>query len=131
MKYVTIVLLTVVFLVGSFGCASADLMGTSRQVGSMERLRLSAQDHLNKAETLEQEIEQLAEKVITLDQKVAKYREKPYLDTKGIRRTGLKLLMGTTLHEIKTLEEQMAWHQKEASRLANLEQSSEGGGSRS
>ena len=121
MKYITIVFVMVVCLFGLIGGATADIREPSIHVGSMQGALLSAQDHLSHAQNLEQKIDRLAKKVIEADQKVAKYNEKPYLDTKGIRRTGLKLLMGSTLTEIKELREQVAWHRAEASRLAKLE----------
>lgn len=130
MKFITMVLLTGVFFIGSLGWASADLMDSSMHARTMNRLQLNAQDHLSKARSLEQEIKRLAEKIVKLDQRVTTYEKKPYLDTKDIRRTGLKLLMGSKLNKLKTLRVQMAWHHKEANRLADLENSSEGVDSR-
>ncbi len=124
MKYIMMVFFPVAFLIGSVSPASADLMDSSRHSEFIEQPQLNAQDHLTKAQNLEQEIEQLAEEVIRLDQKMNKFKKKPYLDTKGIRRSGLKLLIGTKLNEIKTLREQMAWHREEASRLQALEHES-------
>jgi len=125
MKYITIIFTTLVFLFGAVGCVSADITGPQMPTDSMERSLLSAHDHMSQAQNLEQKIDRLAKKVIDMDQKVATYNKKPYLDTKGIRRNGLKLLIGSTLDQIKTLRKQVAWHRAEASRLAEREKAPE------
>ncbi len=118
MKYMTMGLVTFFFLLGIMGCASADFTKPSGQTPLLEGLSLSAQDHLKKAQDLEQEIERLADQMFTLDQRMKKYQKKPYLDTKGFRRSGLKLVMGSTMNDIKMLNQQIAWHREEASKLA-------------
>ena len=79
----------------------------------------TAEDHLTTAQSLEQKIAALEDKVVTMAEKVTQYDRKPYLDPKSLRRDSLKRIIGSTLKEIKELRERMAWHRTEASRLAD------------
>ncbi|GJL58540.1 MAG: hypothetical protein NPIRA03_13970 [Nitrospirales bacterium] len=121
MKNIMMLFATLVFMVGAVGHTSADTTKPAFHGDPIELSINSAEFHLTQAQKLEQEAADLAAKVRELTQKVARYEKKPYLDTKGFYRDGLKRIIGTTLQKASSLREQMAWHREEASRLAALE----------
>ncbi|WNM56359.1 hypothetical protein [Candidatus Nitrospira allomarina] len=122
MKNILMLFAALVFMVGTVGYASGDTTKPSFQVDPKEWSINTAEFHLTQALKLEQEATDLTAKVRELNQKVAKYEKKPYLDTKGFHRDGLKRIIGTTLQKVSALRDQVAWHRDEASRLAALEQ---------
>ena len=122
MKNIMMLFTVLVFMVGGVDYASGDTTKPSLQVDPIEWSINTAEFHLTQAQKLEQEVTDLAAKVRELNQKVAKYEKKPYLDTKGFHRDALKRIIGTTLQKESALRHQVAWHREEASRLADLEQ---------
>ncbi len=134
MKRLSMFVIIGLFLVGLSGCSSADFLKSVMPAGPVEAPLLSVQDHLNHAQMVEKDLGRLEEQVDRINQKVARYEQKPYLDPKRFRRDGLKILRGSKLKEIETLREKVAWHRAQASRLAGLdssrqEQTPEGGSS--
>lgn len=125
MKYAMMALTTFLFLVGSFGLSFAKTTIPSIDPYPIERSLDTAEGHLSKAQNLEKEIQHLENKVSELNQEFAKYIKKPYLDAKGFRRNGLKLLIGTSVKKIASIRELVAWHRAEATRLAAVENGSQ------
>jgi predicted flap endonuclease-1-like 5' DNA nuclease len=124
MKRLSLFIIIGLFFVGLSGCSSTGLLNSVMSADSQGQPLLSAQDHLNHAQMLEQDFSSLKEQISRIDQKVARYEKKPYLDPKHFRRDGLKKIRGVTEKKIAKLQEQGAWHQAQASRLAALEQTS-------
>ncbi|MGP0592946.1 hypothetical protein ACTRXD_10490 [Nitrospira sp. T9] len=122
MKSIMMLSTALIFMVGTGGYTFADTTKPSFQIDPIELSINSAEFHLTLAQKLEQEAADLGAKVRELNQKVAKYEKKPYLDAKGFHRDGLKRIIGTTLQKVSTLRDQVAWHRDEASRLAALEE---------
>jgi hypothetical protein len=129
MKNIMMLSAVLVFMLGAVDYASGDTMKPSFQVDPIEWSINTAEFHLTQAQKLQQEATDLAARVRELNQKVAKYEKKPYLDTKGFHRDGLKRIIGTTLQKVSALRDQVAWHRDEASRLADLEQVPQDSGS--
>ena len=61
----------------------------------------------------------LDERIQKLEERITRFSQKPYLDPKGFRRSGWKILKGTLRREVNNLQEQIVWHRKELSRLQN------------
>ncbi len=106
---------------GLSGCSSAGLLTSVKPSSWSEPSLVSAQDHLEQADKLEEDLARLEAQVSRIDQKVARYEKPPYLDPKRFRQDGLKILRGSNRKEMETLQEKVAWHRAEASRLAGLE----------
>ncbi|HBP90115.1 MAG TPA: hypothetical protein PKK23_11965 [Nitrospirales bacterium] len=125
MKYRMIVVVTIFcFLFGWVGASNANTAISPMNpdsIGLHFNTAKTAEDHLTKAQNLEKEIERLEAQVSELKQDVARYNEKPYLDTKGFRRNGLKLLIGTSEKKISNIRKIVAWHRTEATRLTQVE----------
>ncbi|WNM62336.1 hypothetical protein [Candidatus Nitrospira neomarina] len=126
MKHIIMLFAALIFTVGAVGYTYAGTTKSSFQADSIKWPTNTAEFHLTQAQKLEQEAADLAAKVRELNQKVAKYEKKPYLDTKGFHRDGLKRIIGTTLQKVSALQDQVAWHRDEASRLAAQEQVPQG-----
>ena len=105
MKNIMMLFTVLVFMVGAVDYASGDTTKPSLQVDPIEWSINSAEFHLTQAQKLEQEVTDLAAKVMELNQNVAKYEKKPYLDTKGFHRDALKRIIGTTLQKESALRD--------------------------
>lgn len=123
MKRLKMFIIIGLFFMGLSGCASTGSLNSVMSADSHEKPLLTAQDHLNHAQMLEQDLGRLEEQVARIDRKVARYEQKPYLDPKGFRRDALKILRGSNVNKIETLQEQVAWHWAQASRLTDLDSS--------
>lgn len=125
MKYLSILVALFMVLSGWPGIASA-VTTASEEFSEFQKLSLSsAEAHLTHVEILEGEVTQLEEQVKNLNERAQRYKQKPYLDTKGYQRSSLKLLIGNNLSKITNLQQQIVWHREEASRLAALNKSSQ------
>ncbi|HNP61774.1 MAG TPA: hypothetical protein PKM72_13095 [Nitrospirales bacterium] len=122
MKNKMMLFAALIFMFGAVDYASGATTKPSFQFDPIEWPINTAEFHLTQAQKLEQEATDLAAKVTELNQKIDKYEKKPYLDTKGFHRDGLKRIIGTTLQKVSALRGQVAWHRDEASRLATLDQ---------
>ena len=122
MKRLSIFIIIGLFFIGLSGCSSTGLLNSVKSVESQEQPLQSAQDYLSHAQILEQELSSLKEQISRIDQKVARYEQKPYSDPKHFRRDGLQRIRGVTEKKIAKLQEQVAWHRTQASRLAAREQ---------
>jgi len=77
----------------------------------------SAEEHLIAANLFEETAVRLEAKVDHLEQRIARFTKKPYLDPKGFKRQGWKLLKGSHRAELKELREQIVWHYEQAKQL--------------
>ncbi len=121
MKLLAIIVSACLFMGGGFGMASANLTASMEVPGTQSTALGTSGEHLKKAESLEEELTQLNDKLEKLTDKIRRYENKPYLDTKGLRRDSLERLMGTTVARANALREQIAWHRQEASRLTAMD----------
>ena len=123
MKALTILTTAMLLLVLSTSGALADFTSSNIHLENSKWDEATAEDHLTTAQSLEQKIAALEDKVVTMAEKVTQYDQKPYLDPKSLRRDSLKRIIGSTFKEIKELRERVAWHRTEASRLADGKES--------
>lgn len=84
--------------------------GKSDQTNSVDYHMTAIEHHDTKAKILEAKIQNLQKRITT-------FTQKPYLDPKGLRRSGWKLLKGTWQKEVNELREQITWHANELARL--------------
>lgn len=74
----------------------------------------SSMDHLAKARVSQEEAGILKKKVQKLQSRIDKYSQKPYLDTKGFKRSGLEILKGNLTQDLREATQKTAWHQSQA-----------------
>ena len=74
----------------------------------------SSRDHLAEAKTNQQDADTLKKKVQNLQNRIDTYSQKPYLDTKGFKRSGLKILKGNLTKDLREATQKIAWHQSQA-----------------
>lgn len=77
----------------------------------------SSKDHLTKAHVYEEQVGTLEKKIHELDDRIDRFREKPYLDTKGFRRANLRLLRGHLIHDLREATQKVVWHEKQAKKI--------------
>ena len=70
--------------------------------------------HLEAVSEYEQEAMALEKKINKLVQRLKLYNEKPYLDSKELRRNGIKRTLGNLMKDHSELKQKMAWHQEKA-----------------
>ncbi len=83
----------------------------------------SAEEHLEVADLLDEEVVRLEAKVVHLEQRVERFDKKPSMDPKGIKRQEWRELIKANREEILELHEQVKWHHGEAERLSTMLQS--------
>ena len=106
-------LLIMVFFVFGSSMALADTSPTSPQL-NFQKPASDLEFHLEATSEYEQEALALKKKVNKLIQRLKLYNQKPYLDSKELRRNGIKRTLGTLLKKHTELQEKIAWHQEEA-----------------
>ena len=74
----------------------------------------SSIDHLAEAKASQREADILKEKVQKLQSRIDRFSQKPYLDTKGFKRSGLKILKGNLTKELREATQKTAWHKSQA-----------------
>ena len=67
----------------------------------------------------------LEQKIKRLMQRVQLYDQKPYLDPKGFRRSGLKLQLGNLMKDLSELRQNIASHQELANQIMEAKEMSE------
>ena len=77
----------------------------------------SPQDHLLKAKTYHQRSEVLDGKIQKLQDRIDRFSQKPYLDTKGFKRASLKVLKDTLVQELHEATTKTAWHKAQAKKI--------------
>ena len=80
----------------------------------------SVEDHMAAAKSQEQEAQKLVRKIETLVKQISDLTQKPYLDPKSLRRDSLMRISGNLIGKLRTLQTQIAWHQKEAAQLTAM-----------
>ncbi len=95
--------------------------GLPSHLTSQEAVReWSAEEHLEAADLLDEQLVRLEAKVIHLSDRVERINKKPYLDPKEVKRKEWKALIRANQEEISELREQIIWHHKEADRLLTV-----------
>jgi hypothetical protein len=74
----------------------------------------SSKDHLVEAKASQQEADILKKKIQKLQSRIDRFSQKPYLDTKGFKRSGLEILKGNLTQELRETTKKTAWHQSQA-----------------
>ncbi|MEX2493532.1 MAG: hypothetical protein WD425_17410 [Nitrospirales bacterium] len=74
----------------------------------------SSMDHLAEAKVSQQEAAILERRVQKLQNRIDEFSQKPYLDTKGFKRSGLKILKGNLTQELRETTQKTAWHTLQA-----------------
>ena len=75
------------------GCVSSDDIRNEGMMGAASSSPLVY--HVGAIEDHERIIAQLEQKIQKLNKRIVAYNQKPYIDTKGFRRSGWKNLIGT------------------------------------
>lgn len=74
----------------------------------------SSMDHLAEAKASQQEADALEKKVQKLQSRIDRFSQKPYLDTKGFKRSGLEILKGNLTQDLREATQKTAWHKSQA-----------------
>ena len=74
----------------------------------------SYKDHLVEARTNQQMADTLEKKLHKLQSRIDRFSQKPYLDTKGFKRSGLETLKGQLTQELREATQKTAWHKSQA-----------------
>lgn len=74
----------------------------------------SFMDHLAEAKANQQEADTLEEKIQNIQHRIDTYSKKPYLDTKGFKRSGLEILKGKLTKDLRSATQKIAWHKLQA-----------------
>ncbi|GJL57081.1 MAG: hypothetical protein NPIRA02_42130 [Nitrospirales bacterium] len=74
----------------------------------------SAENHVEKARAAKEKVENLEAKIDELQSKIDKFSQKPYLDTKGFKRQGLRLWKGKLVNELRQIVDKIVWHEQQA-----------------
>ncbi len=113
-----VILLTIAGLASLVGFGLAETPGMSVTPSSEQIANeWSAEEHLLAANLFEETAARLESKVIHLEQRLARFEKKPYLDPKGFKRQGWKRLMQSHRAELSELQEQIAWHHTRSNQL--------------
>jgi hypothetical protein len=118
------VLMTSVVLISLVGWGQAKIFLTDHPPHIPNEL--AAEDHWEASELYEESLVRLESKVAHLEKRIERFTKKPYLDTKGFKRQGAKLLIGAYNSEIAELRKHIAWHENEAKRLSEISSPDEG-----
>ena len=127
MKIFSIVLLMAISAssVTAFASDKYEAMDNSATTNSFKEW--SAEDHMALARTQDQEAQKLIARIEKLVEQISNLTNKPYLDPKSLRRDSLKRITGTLIGELRTIQTQIAWHQKEANRLTAMNEKTQKG----
>lgn len=87
----------------------------------------SAEEHMAVARTQDQEAQKLIARIEKLVEQISLLSKKPYLDPKSLRRDSLRRITGNLIGELRTIQTQIAWHQKEANRLTAMNEKTQNG----
>ncbi len=74
----------------------------------------SSTDHLREANVSEQNMVSVEEKLQKIQSRLDRLAAKPYLDTKGFKRSGLKTLKGRLTQKLHEARQKIAWHRSQA-----------------
>ena len=74
----------------------------------------TSKDHEREASVHQQTVQTLEQEIQQLNDRIDRYSRKPYLDTKGIRRDNMKRRRGNLVRDLRAATLKTAWHQKQA-----------------
>lgn len=74
----------------------------------------SIHDHMSAAQAEVEIVQSLESRVRQMDARIANLENKPYFDPKGIEKSVLKILSGKLQGEMNILNEEIAWHYRQA-----------------
>ncbi len=95
--------------------------GTPYDEETIQRMnQWSPEDHLSKAQEKVVYSEELKSKIQQFQGRIDQLTKRPYLDTKGFKRAGLKRLMGNLQQELRMETAKLAWHKTQAERLSRM-----------
>lgn len=127
MKLFSIVLLMAISTSSFTAFASDRYEATDNSTTANALKEWSAEDHMALARTQDQEAQKLIAKIEKLVDQISLLTKKPYLDPKSLRRDSLKRTAGNLIGELRTIQTQIAWHQKEANRLTAMNENTQKG----
>ncbi len=81
----------------------------------------SSTDHLREANVSEQNMVSVEAKLQKIQSRLDRLAAKPYLDTKGFKRSGLKTLKGRLTQELHEARQKTAWHRSQAQTIMSSE----------
>ncbi|WP_454060809.1 hypothetical protein [Candidatus Nitrospira salsa] len=74
----------------------------------------TAENHVEKVRAAKETFENLEAKIDEIQTKIDKFSQKPYLDTKGFKRQGLRLWKGNLINELRQTADKVVWHENQA-----------------
>ena len=77
----------------------------------------SSKDHLMEARAHHQTVETLEQKIQILNDRIDRFNKKPYLDTKGFKRAGLKRIKGNLVQDLREARVKTVWHKEQAEKV--------------
>ena len=75
---------------------------------------LSVNEHLQLADSAKSTFNDLENQIEKVQARIDKFNQKPYLDTKGFKRQGLRLWKGKLVNELKEAADKVVWHETQA-----------------
>ena len=118
MKALTI---SIILIVG-MGFSSSTVWATGVKAGLNDHVTpsmqaWSADEHMALAKSSKEKFENLETEIQQLQAKIDRFTKKPYLDTKGFKRQGLKLWRGKLLNELNQIASKIVWHETQAKEI--------------
>ena len=77
----------------------------------------SVDEHIASAKAAKEKFDVIEAKVEALQQRIDRFAQKPYLDTKGFKRQGLRLLKGKLMNELGQAADRVVWHENLAKEI--------------
>ena len=77
----------------------------------------SSTDHLREASTYHQRVKTLEQKKQSLNDRIDRFNQKPYLDTKGLKRDSLRRIKGSLVQDLREAKVRTAWHKAQAEKI--------------
>ncbi|GJL64994.1 MAG: hypothetical protein NPIRA04_36480 [Nitrospirales bacterium] len=74
----------------------------------------SVENHVEKAMAAKEKFENLEAQIDEVQTRIDKLTQKPYLDTKGFKRQGLRLWKGKLINELRDVADKVVWHENQA-----------------
>ena len=115
--------LTMSVLIMSLGFGSSIAWAASSGIDpnelkvSQSAYTLSVNDHVSKAKAAKNHFEGLEGEIEKLQARIDKFNKKPYLDTKGFKRQGLRLWKDKLVNELKATADEIVWHETQAKEM--------------
>jgi len=119
MKATTMSLILIMGLVTGHSVAWATSNNTAPyDVEKLQSMQTwTVENHVDKAKAAKEKFENLEAKIDELQTKIDKFSQKPYLDTKGFKRQGLRLWKGKLINELRQIADKVVWHETQAHQM--------------